>query len=168
MDVALPALGSRTHLGVRVGPEHKPRIYVSTANGVVHAGAGGDGCASVELGGARVDGLSRPPSIPNLEIGLLGGSFFNNFVYGVDAAAGVITLSPNHSMVAGLDEKEWRARFRTVRDPLERLESYLAGREVSRPGRRAELEQRREELRAELAALEREATRLGVPKQWHH
>ena len=39
---------------------------------------------------------------PAMEVGLLGGDFFNNFVYRVDAAASVITLVPNDRMRGGL------------------------------------------------------------------
>ncbi len=159
--VSLPAWVAQ-RLGIHVGPD-TPGVFVSTANGVVQLPV--VTLDSVQLGDARVERLQATVN-PSLDVGLLGGAFFNNFVYGVDAAASVITLSPNDSIVAGLDETEWRRRFAAVRGPLEELERYLDEREISRDGRRAELEARRAELRAMLAELEREATRAGVPAAW--
>jgi predicted aspartyl protease len=49
---------------------------------------------SVQLGGARVPNLLATIN-PMLKVGLLGGSFFNNFSYSVDTAAGVIILRHN-------------------------------------------------------------------------
>jgi TPP-dependent pyruvate/acetoin dehydrogenase alpha subunit len=117
------------------------------------------------VGGARVEGLHATVN-PAMQVGLLGGSFFNNFVYRVDAAEGVITLEPNDRIRGGLDAQSWRARFRAVRDPLERLEAYLREREISRAGERQRLEQRRAELRESLARLEDEANRFDVPVAW--
>ena len=56
----------------------------------------------------------------------------------------------------GVGAEEWRERFRRVREPLARLETYLETTEVSRPGRRQELEARRLELARSLEALEQE------------
>lgn len=149
-------------LGIPIGPD-TPRIQVGTANGVIQAPL--VVLDSIEVGGARVEGLQAAVT-PSLDVGLLGGAFFNNFVYNVDAAAGVITLRPNEGIVGGLDAGEWRARFRAVREPLAELERYLEETDVSRPGRRAELETRRAELRDELERLEREADRAEVPGAW--
>ena len=159
--VALPA-HLADDLGIRVGPK-TPRIFVSTANGVTKVPI--VMLRSVELGGARVEGL-RATLNPNLEIGLLGGSFFNNFVYGVDAAASVITLERNDRIVSGLDEVEWRRRFKDARAPLEQLESYLEHREIKRAGRRRELEGKLTELKQALRDLDHEANRAGVPRGW--
>ena len=101
-----------------------------------------------------------------MEIGLLGGEFFNNFIYRVDAAEGVIALLVNERIRGGLGEAEWRARFRRVRQPLDRLEAYLARKDVTRPGRRQELEAQRTRLHAALDALGREANRHDVPQAW--
>ena len=120
---------------------------------------------SVQVAGARVEGLEASVN-DTMEIGLLGGSFFNNFVYRVDAAESVITLAPNNGMRGGATREEWSRRFRSVRDSLDQLERYLEDREISREGRRKELEARREELRARIATLDREASLAGVPAAW--
>jgi hypothetical protein len=101
-----------------------------------------------------------------MEIGLLGGAFFNNFVYRVDAAESVITLAPNEGLRGGLDEQAWRQRFQMLRAPLETLEAYLVPENPLRQEERETLEQRRTRLRAEFDALENEANRQGVPQNW--
>lgn len=149
-------------LGLRVGRD-TPYVVVTTANGSVsHPMVR---LSSVELGGARVEGLDATVN-PSMEIGLLGGSFFNNFVYRVDAAEGVIALSPNEAMRGGLDAEAWRARFGEVRGLLDRLDAHLAGAEKIPEGERRVLELRRVELRAALQALDREADRQSVPQNW--
>jgi aspartyl protease family protein len=149
-------------LGIVVTPATR-RVYVSTANGVVQVPL--VRISSVELGGARVENLEATVN-SSLSIGLLGGSFFNNFVYGVDAAASVITLSRNQAIRGGLAKDEWRTRFQDLREPLLRLERYLLEREISRKGRRAELEQNLADLRARMEALEIQADRVQVPANW--
>jgi len=149
-------------LGVRVRPD-TPHVNVMTANGVVSRAL--IRLDAVELGGARVENLEATVN-PSMDIGLLGGAFFNNFVYRVDAAASVITLTPNDNIRGGLGEGEWRKRFRNIVDPLERLDAYLAADELRRRGETARLEQRRTELRAELERLESQANRLDVPQSW--
>ena len=52
---------------------------------------------SLSLGGARIRSL-RAVVNPNLQVGLLGGAFFNRFAYSVDTSAGVITLRPNNPL----------------------------------------------------------------------
>lgn len=159
--VSLPG-GVAERLGIAIDAD-TPRTFVRTANGIVERPL--VELSSVDLGGARVEGLKATVN-PSLDVGLLGGDFFNNFVYGVDAAAGMISLVPNEGVRGGLDEAGWRARFRSLREPLAELEAYLAETQVSRPGRRAELEARRESLRAELRELERAAQQAGVPVAW--
>jgi clan AA aspartic protease (TIGR02281 family) len=149
-------------LGIYIGPD-TPQVLVATANGVVARPV--VVLEAVELGAARVEGL-RATVNPSMQVGLLGGSFFNNFVYRVDAAEGIITLQPNERVRGGLDSESWRERFRSVRDPLERLEAYLKDRDISRAGERRRLEQRRAELRDSLAMLEDEANRSDVPFAW--
>lgn len=159
--IAIPQALAR-ELGIRIGAD-TPTVVVGTANGVVEEPL--VRLDSVELGGARVEGLSANVS-SSMSFGLLGGTFFNNFIYQVDAAAGAITLVPNEGVRAGLTEAQWRARFRSLRDPLEALEARLSSGVDRRPGRIAELETHREVLRAELRALEEEAHRAGVPQTW--
>lgn len=159
--IALPTQIAE-RLGLHAGPE-TPQVRVSTANGPVLRPV--FRLDSVELGGARVEGLEATLN-PTMEVGLLGGTFFNNFVYRVDAAESVITLAPNEQMRGGLDASGWRARFRELSDPLARLDAHLAP-ENALPGSERELlERRRAELRAALDALELEANRKGVPQAW--
>ncbi len=159
--VALPTRVAE-QLGLRVGPD-TPHVPVSTANGrVLRPHFRLD---AVELGGARVEGLEATLN-PSMEIGLLGGAFFNNFVYRVDAAENVITLAPNEQMRGGLDAQGWRTRFQTLRGPLETLETHLVPENPLRSEERETLEQRRAHLRAELDALELEANRQAVPQAW--
>jgi clan AA aspartic protease (TIGR02281 family) len=159
--VALPPEFAQ-RLGIRVGPQ-TPQVMVSTANGQVLRPV--VMLDSVELGGARVENLEATLS-PSMPVGLLGGSFFNNFVYRVDAAQSVITLAPNDGMRGGLDAQSWRARFAEVRSLLERLEAHLQSQPGMHANERELLEGRRAELRAALDALDQEADRLHVPQTW--
>ncbi len=160
-SVSLPRAAAEA-LGIRIGPA-TPRVLVGTANGTIRVPV--VQLDSVQLGAARVEGLEAHVS-DSMEIGLLGGAFFNHFVYAVDAAEGVLTLAPNDALRSGLGEREWRARFRALRESLAQLEAYLEEREVTRAERRAELEARRELLREQLADLEQEATLRQVPAAW--
>jgi clan AA aspartic protease (TIGR02281 family) len=148
-------------LGLGIGRD-TPHVQVSTANGIVARPI--VRLDSVQLGAARVEGLSATVN-PSMQVGLLGGDFFNNFVYRVDAAESVITLAPNEQMRGGLGAEEWRSRFNQVRSLIERVESYLARPDVQSE-QRAQLERRHQQLLADLDALEREANRLGVPHGW--
>lgn len=151
-------------LGIAIGPD-TPHVSVRTANGVIQVPL--VRLDSVVLGQAEVNGLMATIN-PTMDIGLLGGTFFNNFSYGVDPAANVITLEPNYGSYAGLGETDWRRRFQEIRLPLAELEVYLEENEISRKGRREELEQKLAELRDKLAALELEANRDDIPMSWRH
>jgi clan AA aspartic protease (TIGR02281 family) len=160
--VSLPA-SAATRLGLSVGPNTQ-RIAMQTANGKIELPF--VRLASVELAGARVEGLMATLN-PTMNIGLLGGAFFNHFNYGVDPAANVITLERNYAPAAPHQgEDHWRRRFQEVRGPLEQLETYLRNREGLNETRREELEQKRVELEARLNALERDANRDSVPRAW--
>ena len=160
--VSLPA-SVASRLGISIGPNTQ-RITMQTANGQIDLPL--VRLDSVELAGARVEGLMATLN-PTMSIGLLGGAFFNQFTYGVDPAANVITLERNHAAIApSLSEGHWRGRFRELRGALERLDSYLENREGLEETRREELEQKRVELQARLDALEREANRDNVPRMW--
>lgn len=161
--VSLPR-GVAERLGIDVDSS-TPTVFVRTANGLVERPV--VRLDAVEIGGARVEGLMAIVN-PSMEVGLLGGDFFNNFIYSVDAARAVISLTANDGIRGGFDAEAWRARFSDVRAPLARLEVYLSERDVTRPERRSELEQKREELRNQLADLEIEARRAGVPMEWRH
>jgi clan AA aspartic protease (TIGR02281 family) len=149
-------------LGIRIRPD-TPHINVITAAGVVARPV--VTLQSVQLGRARVEGLEATVN-PSMQIGLLGGTFFNNFVYQVDAAAGEILLVPNDRLRGGLDEAAWRARFESLRDPIARLDAYLESKEVVRQGERERLQRRRTALFDQLEELERRANRLEVPQAW--
>jgi clan AA aspartic protease (TIGR02281 family) len=148
-------------LGVRIDAD-TPRIPVQTAAGIVAEPM--IELDSVQVGPARVEGLSALVN-SSMDVGLLGGAFFNNFVYQVDAAAGMITLRPNDAVRGGLAEEQWRDRFRTARAELDRLERYIAGLGDD-ASRRAELERNLRGLRDGLDSLQREANEAGVPRSW--
>lgn len=149
-------------LGIRVRPD-TPRARVMTANGTLSVPV--IQLESVQIGGARVEGLYATVN-PHMEVGLLGGTFFNNFVYRVDAAESVITLVPNERIRGGMGEDAWRRRFQSVQEPLAELKAHLASDAVRREAEREYLEHRRRELEAELERLEVEANRLDVPHAW--
>jgi clan AA aspartic protease (TIGR02281 family) len=149
-------------LGIRVGPS-TPRIRVRTANGVISEPV--VKLRSVQLGPARVNELEAAVS-GSMSIGLLGGAFFNNFVYQVDSSASVITLVPNARVRGGLDQSQWLQRFEAIRTPLGKLEAYIEKGGFMDESRVEELEQHRSKLQAELAALELEANQAGVPRGW--
>jgi hypothetical protein len=101
-----------------------------------------------------------------MSIGLLGGKFFNNYKYSVDAAAGIITLVPNDGVRGGEAADQWRERFQVLRSTISRLEAHIEGRQITRPNRRAELESNLAGLKQELRALELEANHARVPHSW--
>lgn len=159
--VSLPSAVAE-QLGIRVSPE-TPTVMLHTANGVVPRSL--VTLDAVELGGARVEGLQATVN-PTMEIGLLGGTFFNNFVYQVDAAQSVIRLKPNDRVKGGLTAGEWGSRFEELRGPLARLDDYLASDVKIRSRDRERLDRHRAELERALRELEDEANRLGVPYKW--
>ncbi len=149
-------------LGIQI-TDDTPRVRVNTANGVVSEPI--IQLQSVQLGPAKVTDLRAAVS-GSMDIGLLGGAFFNNYVYQVDAAAGVITLKPNNRVRGGMNQAQWRDRFDSIRDPLSRLEGYLERGGFTDEGRVRELEEHRTKLRSSLEELEREANKMGVPRGW--
>jgi clan AA aspartic protease (TIGR02281 family) len=149
-------------LGVQVRSD-TPRVAVTTANGIVARPL--VALHSIEIRGARVENLSATLD-PSLELGLLGGSFFNNYIYRVDAARSVMTLVPNDELRGGVGEAQWRERFRTWTDPLRRLDDYLRDHPYLEDRERAALGVRKQELQAGLSDLERRADDLGVPQNW--
>jgi clan AA aspartic protease (TIGR02281 family) len=159
--VSLPARIA-DQLGIVVN-SNTPTLTMHTANGVVARPV--VTLDAVELGGARVEGLHATVN-PTMEIGLLGGTFFNNFVYQVDAAAGVIRLEPNENVRGGMTAAEWSTRFQELRAPIAKLDAYLASQEKIRKGERARLERHREDLARALDELDTEANRFSVPYRW--
>ena len=159
--ISLPS-GVAEKLGIRIRPD-TPRATVRTANGLISMPV--VELASLQLGEARVEGLQATVN-PTMDMGLLGGSFFNNYRYSVDAAAGVITLSPNERVRNGTVAADWRSRFQALRSSIVRLEAHLAERGITREGRRRELAANLADLKHELEKLEIEATRAAVPHAW--
>ena len=149
-------------LGIRIRPD-TPRVTVGTANGYVRVPV--VEIDSIQLGNARVEGLYATVN-PSMSVGLLGGSFFNNYKYSVDVAAGVITLVPNEGVRGGAAAEQWRERFLDLRTSIERLEGYLDDRTITRSNRRKELEVNLMALKDDLRDLEIEANRARVPKAW--
>jgi clan AA aspartic protease (TIGR02281 family) len=149
-------------LGIRITPD-TPRRRIMTANGFVSEPI--VMLQSVELGRGRVENLEAMVST-SMSIGLLGGNYFNNFVYQVDSAAREIMLSPNDRVVSGMTEDQWRDRFAQIRAPLDRLEAVRDQGKRLDEDRVRELEQRRQELRAKLEELDVLATRSQVPQNW--
>jgi len=162
--VSLPA-SAASRLGISVGPNTQ-RVTMHTANGTIELPV--VRLDSVTLAGARVDGLMATLN-PTMSIGLLGGTFFNQFTYGVDPVANVITLKRNHAAITpNLNEGHWRGRFGEIRESLDQLDAYLQDREVLDEARREALENKRGELQARLDSLELEANRDHVPRIWRH
>lgn len=159
--VSLPA-DVANEIGIAVR-SNTPRVNVSTANGLARYPL--VKLDSVQLGEARVNGLEATVN-PTMNIGLLGGSFFNNFRYSVDTAAGVITLVPNDGVRAGEASDQWRSRFLEIHRSIERLETYLTDRDITRSNQRVELEANLLALRDQLRDLEIEANQAGVPQSW--
>lgn len=149
-------------LGIRIDAD-TPTAVFGTANGDVEEPI--VELDSVQVGSARIEGLRANVS-SSMRFGLLGGSFFNNFVYQVDAAAAVIQLRPNDSVRGGLTRAQWLGRFHRLRAPLAAVEERLESGTDRRGGGVAELERHRRSLREELAKLDGMADRAGVPHGW--
>lgn len=165
-DVLLPKHVAAA-LGLEPGPETRTQIY-QTANGVVEQPV--MTLDSVEVGGARVEDV--PASIGSgISVGLLGLSFFNHFTYRIDAAAGIVTLSPNGLAESGLiragrNASQWRSQFGSLRGRIAQLEEQRAA-TPSADGRRAErVESERRLLERQLEQLEDEADLAHVPSSW--
>jgi len=160
-DVVLPAeVAARA--GISVGAD-TPRETYGTANGLIRQAV--VQLDAVEVGDARVENIRGSVS-ESLAVGLLGTSFFNHFTLQIDPAARMLTLIENSSMRGGASEAEWSERFRALRERQARLEAYLADGSLVDADRARELEARREQLAAELEALEAEANRSDVPMGW--
>ncbi len=160
-DVSIPA-ALASQLGIRVGPDTPYRQY-TTANGVIANPI--ITLDSVQAGEARLEQV--PASISStMEVGLLGGAFFNNFTFQIDPAANVISATLNDRVRAGRSETQWRHQFRRVRGDLARLERYMDENHFTRESRIAGLEEKRAKLEGEIEALEEEADRAEVPQAW--
>ena len=160
-DVAVPA-----HVAEQAGivvDRDTPRATYQTANGLVSKPI--ILIDSVQVGDVRVEDVRGSVS-ENMPVGLLGGSFFNNFTFQIDPAAQMITLAPNDRVRSGISEKQWRQRFAAARGRLATLDAYMESNEFARESRRLELQSKRDALDAQLDELESEADRAGVPQAW--
>ncbi len=159
--ITLPA-ALAAQLGIRVGPDTR-RERFTTANGDIWEPI--VRLESVQVGGARAEGLEASISA-SMDVGLLGGSFFNNFVYRVDAAAGHIELELNDAVRGGRSADQWREEFRELRHAIQRIDHFLANNQLTRLSRVREIQARRASFEARLRSLEREANAAGVPQTW--
>lgn len=165
-DVVIPKAVADA-LGLRPGPDARTMVY-NTANGLVEQPV--VMLRSVQVGGARVEDV--PASISStMQVGLLGLSFFNHFTYRVDAAAGVVTLTPNGlarsgAIRGGRSEAQWRAAYGNLRSRMDRVEAERARTPGSRSRKLDDLAAARTELERQLEALEAEADAARVPMRW--
>jgi len=160
-DIAVPAHVA-AEAGIRINADTPRRMY-TTANGVVSSPI--VRLDSVEAGEVRMEGVSAHVS-PELQVGLLGGAFFNNFTFQIDPTSDAIRLIPNDGVRSGVTEKQWRERFQTLRKRRQRLDEYLTENQLTDDSRVAELEGRLRQVTTELEALEDEANSAGVPQAW--
>jgi clan AA aspartic protease (TIGR02281 family) len=160
-DVVVPAEVAQ-RAGVLVGAD-TPRETYSTANGLIRQAV--VRLEAVEVGEARVENVRGSVS-ESLPVGLLGTSFFNHFTLQIDPAARMLTLIENPNMRGGASQAQWSERFRVLRERERRLAEYLEDGALTDEARARELAARREELAAELEALEDEANRAEVPSAW--
>jgi hypothetical protein len=140
-----------------------PRQSYQTANGMIESPI--VTLASIELGGARVENL-RGSLSDSMPVGLLGGTFFNNFTMQIDPAANVLTLVPNAHVRGGANHAEWRGRFDELRRAIAAIDAHTEGAPLLDEDRAGALAQKRAALAGELEALEQEANAAGVPQAW--
>jgi len=165
-DVLVPqAVADR--LGLASGSEARTKRY-STANGVVEHPV--VMLSSVSLGGATVENVPASVS-PNMEVGLLGLSFFNHFTYNVDTASGVVTLQRNRlassgQIRGGRSQAQWQAEYASLRARMARIEAEHAQKSTHKTRERGRLEQELSGLQRQLAMLDEEADRAHVPMAW--
>jgi clan AA aspartic protease (TIGR02281 family) len=165
-DVLIPK-AIADELGLGTGPDTRTVRY-ATANG--HIDAPVVMLDAVDLGGARVEKVPASVSA-GMEVGLLGLSYFNHFTYNIDAAAGILTLTPNNLVESGAirggrSEAQWRAEFQNVRV---RIAAVEAKRETVPPNHSRELSRLDDEkakLERQLDQLETEADAARVPVIW--
>jgi clan AA aspartic protease (TIGR02281 family) len=160
-DVSIPA-GLADRLGIQIGPETPYRRY-TTANGIIVKPI--ITLDSVQAGEARLEQVRASVS-STMEVGLLGGAFFNNFTFQIDPAAQQIAVVLNDRVRAGRSETQWRQQFQRVRGDLAQLERYIEENHFTRESRVTGLEEKRAEIQDKLQALEEEADRALVPQAW--
>jgi clan AA aspartic protease (TIGR02281 family) len=142
--------------------------FYGTANGVVQQKL--VTLESVDLGGARAENVPATVS-PSMSQGLLGLSYFNHFRYDVDPVAGVVTLTPNGLVEAGVlkagrTEDQWRRQFAQLAARREAIEHELDSINPNWTRRRDELEALVDETERQREVLEAEADEARVPMAW--
>ncbi len=142
--------------------------FYGTANGVVQQKL--VTLESVDLGGARAENVPATVS-PSMSQGLLGLSYFNHFRYDVDPVAGVVTLTPNGLVEAGVlkggrTEDQWRRQFAQLTARREAIEQELESTNPNSTRRRDELESLIDETERQREVLEAEADDARVPMAW--
>ncbi len=168
-DVVIPQSVAR-RLGIQAGPETLTARY-ATANGIVESPV--VLLDSVELEGARATDV-RASISPSMPIGLLGLSFFNRFTYRIDAAAGIVTLTPNdgggpgQTMRGGRAEAQWRNEFRALRHRIDLVDQRYDELDPLRERHAKHLIRALEQFQQELAFLEQQADRARVPDAWRY
>ena len=160
-DVTIPASIAR-QAGILVGPDTPTALY-QTANGVVNQPI--VSLDSIQVGEARLEDV-RGSISESMQVGLLGGTFFNNFTFQVDPGAQLISMRLNERVRGGVSEAEWRRRFAGLLGKIEALEAYIADNHFFRESRRQDLQQRLAALEGSLEQLETAAERAQVPQGW--
>ncbi|HKJ24819.1 MAG TPA: TIGR02281 family clan AA aspartic protease [Myxococcota bacterium] len=165
-DVVIPR-SVADELGLRPGDDALTMQY-RTANGVVESPV--VTLDSVDLGGARVEGVLASIS-DSLQIGLLGLTYFNHFQYEIDAARGLVHLTPNGvaesgAVRGGRSEAQWRSTFGSLRKRMEAVQEEIERTPDSHSRKRDGLEAQRGKLLDQLGRLETEADHARVPYGW--
>jgi clan AA aspartic protease (TIGR02281 family) len=101
---------------------------------------------------------------PGLD-GLLGMSFLDNFLVTISTSDEKLILTPlpdsmDAELYGGHPKDWWIRKFRFYRAQIESLKGYFGSRYT------LEMEQSLRYFRAELEALERQASQAGVPRRW--
>jgi clan AA aspartic protease (TIGR02281 family) len=103
---------------------------------------------------------------PGLD-GLLGMSFLDNFLVTISASDAKLMLTPlpdsmDAELYGGHSQEWWVRKFRFYRAQIENLQGYFGSRYA------LEIERTLRSFRAELEALERQASQAGVPRRWRN
>lgn len=160
-DVVIPqAYADR--LGI-VTTRRTPHQTYGTANGAVNVPV--VMLESVELGSARAENV-RAAILPNMQVGLLGLSFFDRFTYHVDRDRGLLTLVEKASQDGPGHPAQWQRRFWQLRSQIASVEARMERSTPAHSRRLRDLEGQRETLLAELRELDIEADRAQVPHAW--
>jgi clan AA aspartic protease (TIGR02281 family) len=101
---------------------------------------------------------------PGLD-GLLGMSFLDNFLVTISTSDDKLMLTPlpdsmDAELYGGHSKDWWIRKFRFYRAQIESLQGYFGNRYM------LEMERSLRYFRAELEALERQASQAGVPRRW--